>query len=333
MSEAATAGETIATQYLIIGGAGFIGSHFADHLLSDANTAQVTVYDNLSSGHAWHLDRHASDARLRLVTADVHDRERLLLAMPGHDVVIHLAANPDISRAANDPDVDFDDGTVLTRNVLEAMRETGVPRILYASGSGVYGDRGDSEVAEDLGNMRPISTYGASKLACEALISAYTHMFGLSGLCFRFANVVGPRQTHGVGYDFLRKLSADPTRLDILGDGRQSKSYLHVDDTVAAVMLAHRNCAIPFDVFNVATGDAISVRDIAELAVACMGLADGSVDYVFSGGDRGWKGDIPVVRLNADRIKALGWRCRHSSRVAIERSLAALREDLAREAD
>jgi len=319
-------------RYLIVGGAGFLGSHFCDRLLADSGTARVTVYDNLSSGQAWHLAQHRGDDRFQFVEADVQDRARLRDTMAGHGTVIHLAANPDIARAATDPDVDFDEGTVLTRNVLEAMRLSGTRRILYASGSGVYGDLGAAEVAEDLGDMRPISTYGASKLACEALISSYVHMFGISGLCFRFANVVGPRQTHGVGYDFLRKLRDDPTRLDILGDGRQSKSYLHVDDTVAAVLRAHVRCEDPFQVFNVATGDAITVRQIADMAVACMELVTDTVTYAFGDDDRGWKGDVPVVRLNTARIRNLGWQCGNTSRAAMERSLAALKEEMSREA-
>ena len=160
--------------------------------------------------------------------------------MEGHEVVIHLASNPDIARAATEPAVDFDLGTLLTHHVVEAARRVSARRILYASGSGVYGDLGEIEVDEDWGPLVPISTYGASKLAGEALLCSYCFMFGLSGVSFRFGNVVGPRQTHGVGFDFVRKLVDDPTRLEIMGDGSQSKSYIHVDDIVDAVLTAHR---------------------------------------------------------------------------------------------
>jgi len=191
----------VGTRYFIIGGAGFIGSHFTDHLLSDPSVAAVTVYDNLSSGREWHYAHHESDPRFRIVRADVGDMESLLTAMTGHDTVIHLASNPDIARAMTQPEIDFHEGTALTNSVVEAMRRTNVRRILYASGSGVYGDLGELEAVEDHGPLVPISTYGASKLAGEALISAYCFMFDLTGCAFRFGNVVGPRQTHGVGFD------------------------------------------------------------------------------------------------------------------------------------
>ena len=187
--------------------------------------------------------------------------------MGGSDTVIHLASNPDIARAATEPAVDFDQGTLLTHHVVEAARLTDVSLVLYASGSGVYGDLGDVEATEDHGPLVPVSTYGASKLAGEALIASYCFMFDLNACVFRFGNVVGPRQTHGVGYDFVRRLLEDPAELHILGDGRQSKSYVHVSDIVDAVLLAARRAPRPFRAFNVATGDYITVTEIAELAV------------------------------------------------------------------
>jgi UDP-glucose 4-epimerase len=316
------------SRYVIVGGAGFIGSHFADILMADDTTEAVSIYDNFSSGHDWHIAHHFNDPRFNVVRADIADTDRLCETLSGHQVVIHLASNPDIAAAVSDPDIDFREGTVLSRNVVEAMRKTNCRRILYASGSGVYGDFGETEVVEDQPAMRPISTYGASKYASEHLISSYCFMFGLSACCFRFGNVVGPRQTHGVGYDFVRKLRDDPSQLGILGDGQQSKSYIHVEDTVAAVLLAHRQCSDDFNVFNVATGDYITVTEIADLAVAALGLDKQDVEYRYSGGDRGWKGDVPVIRLNTDRIKALGWACQNSSTQAIERSLEALLDDL-----
>ena len=247
--------------------------------------------------------------------------------MAGHDVVVHLASNPDIARAMTDPAVDFDEGTLLTHHVVEAMRRTGTPRVLYASGSGVYGDLGEREIDEDWGPLAPISTYGASKLAGEALISAYSFMFGLSGRIFRFGNVVGPRQTHGVGFDFVRRLLEDPTRLQILGDGRQSKSYVHVEDVINAVLVADRRATGDYEAFNVATGDYITVTEIADLAAEIVGLDPSHVEYVYTGGARGWRGDVPVVRLNTDRIRALGWTNRHSSREALHDSMLALFEE------
>lgn len=316
-------------RYFIAGGAGFIGSHFTDHLLRRSEVAAVTLYDNFSSGRDWHFEHHLSDGRLRVVRADVADLDRLASAMRDHDVVIHLASNPDIARAATDPEIDFRQGTALTNNIVEAMRLTGVRRILYASGSGVYGDLGDKEAHEDHGPLLPISTYGASKLAGEALISAYCFMFGLTGCAFRFGNVVGPRQTHGVGFDFVRHLLRDPTQLRILGNGTQRKSYIHVSDVVAAVLHADRNSAKSFEAFNVATGDYITVTEIAELAIECLGMSTRPrLDY--AGGDRGWKGDVPIVYLNTDRIRSLGWRCRLSTRDAMRQSLQSLIEDARR---
>ena len=314
----------ITGRWFIVGGAGFVGSHFTDRLLSESGVTAVTVYDNMSSGRRWHLAHHDDDARFRLVEGEVSDRDALADAMAGHDTVIHLASNPDIARAITDPDIDFVEGTMLTRAVVEAMRISGTSRVLYASGSGVYGELGEFAAAEDHGPMLPTSTYGASKLAGEALISAYASMFGLSGCVFRFGNVVGPRQTHGVGFDFVRKLLHDPTRLEILGDGNQSKSYIHISDVVEAVLLAHERSPRPFSAYNVATGDYITVNEIAELAVASVGLDPGSVRFEHTGGDRGWKGDVPVVRLNIDRIRALGWSCRLNTAEALRASLDAL---------
>jgi UDP-glucose 4-epimerase len=322
----------VTARYLIVGGAGFIGSHFTDRLLREDGTEAVTLYDNFSSGREWHYARWAGDPRLKVVRADVHDLERLVEAMRGHEVVIHLASNPDIARAVTEPAIDFDEGTALTNGVVEAVRRSGVGTILYASGSGVYGDLGEREASEDHGPLIPISTYAASKLAGEAIIAAYTFMFGLVGRAFRFGNVVGPRQTHGVGLDFVRRLAADPARLRILGDGTQSKSYVHVSDVVEAVLTALRRETAPYQVYNVATGDYVTVSEIADMAVEVSGLRPGSVAYEFTGGDRGWRGDVPVVRLNSDRIRALGWANRLTAADALRTSLRALRLDLDRAA-
>ena len=314
-------------RFFLVGGAGFIGSHFTDRLLADDAVRRVTLYDNFSSGREWHYAHHTGDARLRVVRGDAKDLTALRAAMDGHDVVIHLASNPDIARATTEPDVDFREGTLLTHNVVEAMRTTAAKRILYASGSGVYGDLGELEAGEDHGPLLPISTYGASKLAGEALIGAYCHMFGLTGCVFRFGNVVGPRQTHGVGFDFVRRLLHEPCRLEILGDGNQSKSYIHVSDVVDAVLLAHEKCLKTFEAYNVATGDYITVREIAELAVDVLRLPAGGTRFVFGQGPRGWKGDVPVVRLDIRRIRGLGWSCRRGAREALRCSMAELVDD------
>ena len=309
----------------VIGGAGFIGSHFVDSLLASPAVERVTVFDNFSSGDEEHLAAHRRDARLRIVQGDASDLPALRECLAGHQLAIHLASNPDIAKAMEDPAVDFWQGTHLTFNVMEAMRQAGVKKVLYASGSGVYGDQGLREVRESFGPLIPISTYGASKLAGEALLACYCHMFGFRARAFRFANVVGARQTHGVGLDFARRLRADPRRLRILGDGTQSKSYIHVLDVIEAVRLAHDEGDDRFDVFNISTGDAITVTQIARLAIHALGLRADAVELCYTGGDRGWKGDVPVVRLNSDRIRALGWRPQMGSREAMA---CAIREIL-----
>jgi UDP-glucose 4-epimerase len=322
-------------RFCIVGGAGFIGSHFTDALLANPEVPKVTIYDDFSSGREWHYAQHAGDSRLNVVRGKVEHLEDLRRAIDGHDVVIHLASNPDIARAATEPDIDFWQGTALTHNVVEAMRTSSAKRLLYASGSGVYGDLGSIEASEDHGPLLPVSTYGASKLAGEALIGSYAFMFGLSGCAFRFGNVVGPRQTHGVGFDFARRLLAAQSEaapggmsLRILGDGGQSKSYIHVKDVVRAVFTAHQSATQPFQVYNVATGDYITVKEIAKLAVTCLGLKPEQVAFEYTGGDRGWKGDVPVVRLNTNRIQATGWRCELSTAEALRASILAMLPDL-----
>ncbi len=337
----------------VVGGAGFIGSHFLDALLARRETESVAVFDNFSSGQEWHYAHHRGDTRLRVVRGDVKDLPALKEAMAPvggkpYDAVIHLASNPDIAKAMTDPTVDFWEGTYLTQNVAEAVRTSLVKTVLYASGSGIYGDVGKLEASE-LGILRdeqgkvvasdradapihpPVSTYGASKQAGEGIFASYAAMFDISAIAFRFGNVVGPRQTHGVGYDFVRRLKADPTKLRVLGDGTQSKSYIYVTDVVAAVLLAGEKLGGrpgAFDVYNVATGDYITVKEIADLAVEVAGLKPGAVKYEFSGGNRGWKGDVPVVRLNTARIQTLGWRCSRTSRQALKDSMTAMLGEL-----
>lgn len=312
--------------YFIVGGAGFLGSHFADVLLASPLTRRVTIFDNFSSGREWHFEAHLADKRLTVVRADASDVRALTATMEGHDWLIHLASNPNIALAAESPEIDFYRGTLLTNNVVEAMRRANVRRLLYASGSGVYGDAGGALVAEDYAPMAPVSTYGASKLSSEALIASYSAMFGLRACVFRFGNIVGPRQTHGVGVDFLRNLAANPRRLRILGDGQQSKPYIHVSDVVDAALCAAENATAPFSVFNVATDDFVTVTEIAQLAVEVLGLAP-APDFNYTGGSRGWCGDVPVVRLDSSRIRSLGWFPKWNSREAVRHSLQELVAD------
>jgi UDP-glucose 4-epimerase len=312
----------------ISGGAGFIGSHLAQRLLLDDETHRVIIYDNFSSGSTGHIATFSNDLRLQVVCGDLKNLDVVVNAMQGCDTIFHLAANPDISKAVTQPDIDFWEGTYLTQNVLEAMRITGAERIFYTSGSGVYGDDSSIAFTENHGPCIPISAYGASKLACEALIASYCFMFGIAGRVFRFANVVGPRQTHGIGYDFVRRLKNDPSRLRILGDGTQCKSYIHVEDVLNAVFTAGEKCTKNYDVFNVATQDYITVKNIADIAVRLYGIDPEQVVYEFTGGDRGWKGDVPIVRFDCSKIKSLGWACRRSSEHALLESMTAMMDEI-----
>jgi UDP-glucose 4-epimerase len=308
----------------VAGGAGFIGSHLVDRIITTADEG-VTVYDNFSSGQMWHLKRHLDSRRLSTVPGDIKDLNEVTAAMRGHDVVYHFASNPDIAKAGEQPDVDFWEGTYLTQNILEAMRVNGVKRIIYASGSGAYGDTGEAPVTESYAPMLPISTYGASKLAGEALICAYCHMFDVVGRVYRFANVVGPRQTHGVGFDFITRLRQDPSRLHILGDGKQSKSYIHIDDVLDAIMWTDERSPERFAVYNVATDDYITVTEIAQMAIEVLGLSLDCVELTYTGGPRGWKGDVPVVRFDLTKIHSMSWIAKRTSRQALRDAMQAIR--------
>lgn len=312
-------------RYFVTGGAGFIGSHFVNSIL-DANRGEVTVFDNFSTGHLWHFGDRVRDPRLRIVEADAQDEAALLEAMPGHDMVYHFAANSDIARAQQEPTVDFRNGTIPTNNVLEAMRKTGVGRIVFTSGSGVYGEVPPIPIPENYDRMVPVSTYGACKLACESLISAYSFMFDMTGTVFRFANVVGPRQTHGVAHDFLRRLAKDPTRLKIFGDGTQSKPYIHIEDVLAAFRMMEEKQTGGYDYFNVGTPDFLTVREIADIVCDRMGVKN--VKYEFTGGSRGWKADVPVYRLKTDKVRSLGWSPVRNSREAVTAAVDSMIEDL-----
>jgi UDP-glucose 4-epimerase len=306
---------------LVAGGAGFIGSHVVDRLLRTTD-ATVRVFDNFSSGREWRLEPHLASQRLSLLRGDLKDLGALTEATHGVQRVYHFASNPDIAKAMLDPSVDFWEGTYLTQNLLEAIRTAGCEMLLYASGSGVYGDSGQRAVTEDYAPLLPISPYGASKLACEAMIHAYGHMFGLHARIFRFANVVGPRQSHGVAFDFIRHLREDPSALHILGDGTQSKSYIHVDDIVTGIQYFADRDREPYSYYNLATDDYLTVSEIADLVVDTMKLK--GVNYHYSGGSRGWKGDVPVVRFDLAKAHGAGWRATRSSADAMRAAVRSM---------
>jgi UDP-glucose 4-epimerase len=281
------------------------------------------VYDNFSSGQRWHLEDHKSDSRLEVVAKDIYD-DAIFSAAQGIDIVFMFAANPDIAKAITEPDIDFRQGTALVQITLEAMRKAGCKKLLYASGSGVYGDVGSKDVPEDYSPMEPISTYGASKLACEVLISSYCHMFDFRASAFRFGNVVGGRQTHGVAYDFIKRLRLDPSQLTILGDGTQSKPYVYVDDVLEAMRMVFERQTKVFDSYNVAPNDYTTVSEIAKMVLNEMNISSDNCHLQYGNSSRGWKGDVPIVRLNTEKIRAMGWKNSLTSNAAIEKSIRAM---------
>ena len=311
----------------LCGGAGFIGSNLVSSLLSNNKNIQLTVFDNLTSGSLDFFNKDIINT-INFIRGDIKDLDSLNSHINGHDCIMHLAANPDVSGAIEKPDIDFWEGTYLTQNILEAMRTNNISNLIYTSGSGVYGEKVDENFNESFGPCLPISTYGASKLACESLMSAYCHMYDFKIRALRFANVVGPQQTHGVGFDFLRRLRSDNTRLDILGDGKQTKSYIHILDVISAINLMLEQLYLPtsnnYDVFNVASNDYLSVNKIAEMVCATLNLNKENVLFEYTGGERGWKGDVPNIKFDCSKIKSLGWEPKFSSEKAMAESLKSM---------
>ncbi len=308
---------------LVTGGAGCIGSALVERLLARGH--QVSVLDNLSSGTEAHLAACAGHPRFAFVHGDLLDLELVDALVADVETVYHLAANPDVKLSPDDPtDRDLQQNVLGTYHVLESMRRHGVRRLAFASTSAVYGLNTGQPIPEDH-PLRPISLYGASKAGAEALIGAFHHLFGLDAWIFRFANIVGPRvRRYGrtVVGDFIDKLQKDPGRLTILGDGRQAKSYLLVDECLDAMLCAMDRAPAGMQIFNLGCEDALPVRRIADLVVEALGLSQ--VQYALTGGDGGWPGDVPRFRLDVTRIGQLGWRARFSSEEAVRQSIAAL---------
>lgn len=304
----------------VAGGAGFIGSHLVDRLVE---TAQVTVYDNLSSGNRAFISHHRGQNGFNFVEADLLELDTLKQAMRSHDVVFHMAANPEARWGIENTRLDLEQETIATYHVLEAMRVNEVKRIIFASSGTIYGETAVMPLAEDYGPVLPISLYGAGKLASEGLISAFCGTFDMQAWIFRFANVVGKRSTHGVILDFIHKLRQSPAELEILGDGKQCKPYLHVSDCVGGVLFALASSHDRLNLFNLGCTTATEVDSVARMLVAEMGL-DGVV-FKYTGDDRGWPGDVPQVRFNVERMSKLGWRARYTSDEAVR---TAIREML-----
>jgi UDP-glucose 4-epimerase len=311
---------------LLTGGAGFIGSHVLDLLAPTG--VEFTVYDNLTNGKLRYIEGHLSRSNVTFVKADILELERLVEITRGHDLVWHLAANTDIINSHDQPSRDLDDCAVGTFNVVEAMRRTGVRDVIFASSGAVYGNIcAEQSVTEEAGPLLPVSTYGAGKIASEAFISSFCHVYGLRGWIYRFGNVLGARMTHGVIYDFLDRLRQDPTQLLVRGDGRQEKNYFLVEECIDGMLYGYCNIAMdddnPCGVFNLGTRTVTKVIDIARTVVDEMGLSEARIQV--EGTKRAWPGDQPRVHFDVDKLTKLGWKSRLNSdesvRVAVRRML------------
>jgi len=300
---------------VVTGGAGFIGSHIVDRLLEKD---EIIVIDNLSSGKTEYINK---DAKFYL--ADL-TRDKIDDLLRGAEEVWHIAANPDVRLGLENPEEIYRNNILATYKLLEAMRKVGVSRIIFTSTSTVYGEAEIIPTPEDY-PTHPISIYGASKLACEALIESYCHTFDMQAWIYRFANVIGRRSTHGVIYDFIMKLRKDPTKLEILGDGEQNKSYIYIDDCIDAMLHGLKAADEMINIFNIGSEDQVKVKRIAEIVCEEMGL---NPEFKFTGGRRGWKGDVPVMLLSVEKLKKLGWKPKYSSEEAVRLAIRDLLNEL-----
>jgi UDP-glucose 4-epimerase len=308
---------------LVTGGAGGIGHHLVASLREKG--WHVRVVDNFSAGKRENLAKFAGDPEVEVIEMDVLDTESLKKAFRGVDFVWHLAANADIQKGTKETDLDLTQGPVATRSVLEAMRTNGVKKIAFSSSSVVYGYPKVFPTPEDYAPLFPESLYGGSKLGCEGLISAFAYTFDFQGWLFRFANVVGPGATHGVIYDFLNKLKRDPTRLEILGDGRQKKGYLWVTDCVEAMIHCTEKSSERVNAFNLAPVDTTSVAEIGKLVLEITG-SKARIEY--TGGERGWAGDVPVQNLSIEKLRKTGFIPKYSSTESVKMAIAVMQKDL-----
>ncbi|MFZ2070355.1 MAG: NAD-dependent epimerase/dehydratase family protein [Halobacteriota archaeon] len=297
---------------IVTGGAGFIGSHVVDRLVADKH--EVMVLDNLSAGDEEFITHHVDRERIRFYKIDLL-HEDITRFFAGIEEVWHLAANPEVRLGVADTRVHLEQNVIATYNVLEAMRTKGVKRLIFTSTSTVYGDAKELPTPEEYPTI-PISLYGASKLACEALIASYCHTFDMQAWIYRFANVIGRRSSHGVIYDFINKIRDNPAELEILGDGKQTKSYIYVSDCIKAMCtgLNAKREGVNIFIFNIGTDEMTSVRRIAEIVSEELQV---SPKLRFTGGTRGWRGDVPVMLLDATKLKNMGWKQRYKSEEAV----------------
>ena len=310
---------------LVTGGAGFIGSHLVDRLVNGGYS--VRVIDNLSGGRLENLKRPLEANTIKLIIGDLKDPQATLRAIEGVDVVFHFAANPEVRVSTTNPEIHFNENVVATFNLLEAMRKKSVKELVFASSSSVYGEPEEIPVGEDV-PIRPVSVYGASKASCENLIHAYSKLYGIKAVVLRYANVVGPRLRHGVIWDFIVKLSRNPNELEVLGDGKQVRSYIYVDDAVEATLLAWRKSTSYFEVYNVASEDWITVDEVADEVVKTIGLNNVKKIYKPILHGVGWPGDIKKIALDITKLKRLGFKPRMNSLRAVKEAARHITSEL-----
>lgn len=304
---------------LVAGGAGFIGSHLCDALLSKNNTVIVADKLIMGSKNIEHLSQNTNFKFYEMELADQDNVDKLFKDNK-IDIVYHMAANSDISKSANDTSIDFNDTLLTTRVLLESMRKNNVKNIFFASTSAVYGEMPDIVLNEETGGLKPVSYYGGAKLASEALISSYVSMCDMNAVIFRFPNVIGPRLTHGVVYDFVKKLRNNPKELEILGNGTQCKPYIYVTDLVNAIVKLTEQFEPGVEIFNISVmSEGTSVTHIAEIVVDVLGLSD--VEFKYTGGDRGWKGDVPRFKYDISKVLATGWKPEYTSDEAVRKAV------------
>ena len=290
-------------KYFITGGAGFIGSNMADRLLSEPEN-EVVVYDNFSTGRREFLEDALKNDRFTLVEGDTLDLDALTKAMAGCEFVFHFAANADVRMGCEHPSKDLQQNTIATFNVLEAMRANGIKRIGFSSTGSVYGEAEVIPTPEDAPFPIQTSLYGASKLAGEGLLAAYAEGFGYTAYIFRFVSILGERYTHGHVFDFCKKLKDDPTKLYVLGNGHQRKSYLYVKDCMEAILTVIRNAKEKVNIYNLGTDEYCEVNDSIGWISEKLGV---NPELSYAGGERGWIGDNPFIYLDTKKVRSLGW--------------------------
>lgn len=311
---------------LVTGGAGFIGTNLIGRLLEGG--CEVYSVDNFTIGTRENAELFNDNDCYHFVKLDIDNTEEFLSEFKDikFDIIYHLAANSDIQKGGQDPYVDYRDTFSTTRSVLELMRQNGIRNLFFASTSAIYGDKRGELISEDLGNLRPISYYGGAKFASESYISAYTFMNDFNTMIFRFPNVIGPYLTHGVIHDFVKKLQNDPKKLEILGDGHQTKPYIYVTDLVDAIIKMTLNISAGVEVYNVGVDTATSVTKIADIVCDVLGYKN--VEYHYTGGSVGWKGDVPKFQYNLEKVHKAGWSARCTSDEAVRKTCEWVKENI-----